>query len=576
MEEDVKSLSDYALIAWRRKFLILVPFVLVLAVTVLTVMLLPAVYHSKGTILIESQQIPQELIKTTVTTFADERIQVIKQRIMTSQQLFSIIKKFNLYKDVMNTRPRSEILDDMRNRIAIRRVSANVKNKRKGSSALIAFTVAFEHQAPGIAQKVANELVTLFLDENIKSRTARAAETTAFLQKEGDRLRSQIEVMEGQIATYKQENKGSLPDNLRINLKRVEDIRELLFNAERELSTLQEKQKLLTIDLDIVDSGSANSLNQQSPIAQLKQMQNQFVSLSARYGAEHPDVKSLQRKINIFQEEYGQIDDKSDLKNQIEIVQSEISALTQKYSTEHPDVKRLKRKVVSLESMLENSIEGKTSDTATVVNNDPEYLQAKARLESTQKNIKNLEESRVNLEKQMAELNALIDKTPQVERGLDALERDYGNTKSKYQEIKSKQLQAELSKSLEEDQKGERFTLLEPPSFPDKPIKPNRPKLFLLGLILAIASGIGLAGVAEALDGGIRGARALAAVTKMTPLITIPYITTKHDEAIRKRNLKIALIALAILGIVFILVVHFFYKPLDVLWFLILRKLNLA
>ena len=243
MEEDVKSLSDYLSIAWRRKFLILIPFVVVLAITVLTVLLLPAVYHSKGTILIESQQIPQELIKTTITSFADERIQVIKQRIMTSQQLLSIIKKFNLYSDEINKTARSEILDDMRNRIVIDRVSANVQNRRRGASALIAFTVAFEHQSPALAQKVANELVTLFLDENIRSRTAGAAETTAFLQKEGDRLKSQIEVMEEQIATYKQQNKGSLPDNLRINLQRIEEIKTLLFNTERELNVLKEKRK---------------------------------------------------------------------------------------------------------------------------------------------------------------------------------------------------------------------------------------------------------------------------------------------------------------------------------------------
>ena len=93
MEDDVKTVGDYVSIAWRRKFHILIPFFLVLMVTIPTVFLLPSVYKSTGTILIESQQIPTELIQSTVTSFADERIQVITQRIMTSQQLFGIIKK---------------------------------------------------------------------------------------------------------------------------------------------------------------------------------------------------------------------------------------------------------------------------------------------------------------------------------------------------------------------------------------------------------------------------------------------------------------------------------------------------
>ena len=62
MEEDVKTLKDYLWIAWRRKFHILIPLVLVLAATIATVFLLPPVYRSSGTILIESQQIPEELI----------------------------------------------------------------------------------------------------------------------------------------------------------------------------------------------------------------------------------------------------------------------------------------------------------------------------------------------------------------------------------------------------------------------------------------------------------------------------------------------------------------------------------
>lgn len=232
MEDDVKTLGDYISIAWRRKFHILIPFITVLSVTVAAVFLLPPVYKSTGTILIESQQIPEELIQSTVTSFADERIQVIKQRIMTSQQLLGIIRKFNLYEDEINSTPRSEILEDMRERIAIARVSANLSNKRRGASALIAFTVSFEHRYPGTAQKVANELVTLFLDENIRTRTARAEETSEFLKKESERLGAQIAEMEAQIANFKQENEGSLPESLRLNLERVATLSSVLMNSE--------------------------------------------------------------------------------------------------------------------------------------------------------------------------------------------------------------------------------------------------------------------------------------------------------------------------------------------------------
>ena len=585
MEDDVKTLGDYISIAWRRKFHILIPTILVLVVTVATVFLLPPVYKSTGTILIESQQIPSELIQSTVTTFADERIQVIKQRIMTSQQLFGIIRKFNLYADEINSTARSEILEDMRERIVIDRVSANLGNKRgRGNSALIAFTVSFEHTRAGVAQKVANELVTLFLDENIRSRTARAEETSGFLQKESERLGAQIAEMEAQIANYKQENEGMLPESLPVNLQRVVTLRSALLNSEVELNALTERKKLLQIDLDalqfnIATSGglSEEQLQQKS---ELQQLQNQFISLSARYGAEHPDVKAIQRQISAFEQEYGNLSDTAELESQRQIVRQEITDLTGKYSSEHPDVKRLERKLEGIDAMIEKSQQseqsGKSVEQPVVDGSNPELMQVKARLDSVDSGIKRIRKARIELEGQIAALDTRISRTPQVERGLDALERDYENTSRKYQEMKSKQLQAELSQSLEAEQKGERFTLLEPPLLPDKPVKPDRPKLFMLGLILSMVAGVGVAGVAESLDGGIRGSRALAFVTKMTPLATIPYIITRKDELIKKRNIRLFIAIVVILVIGAVSAVHFFYKPLDLLWFIVLRKLNLT
>jgi len=578
MEDDVKTLSDYLWIAWRRKFHILIPFVLILAATVATVMLLPPVYKSTGTILIESQQIPQELIQSTVTSFADERIQIIRQRIMTSQQLFSIIKKFDLYKDEINNTARSEILEDMRNRVSIDRVSANVNNRGRNSSALIAFTVSFEHEFAGTAQRVANELVTLFLDENIRSRTARAEETSEFLKKEGERLLAEIEGMEGRIASFKQENAGSLPESLRLNLERVLTMKTSLLKSAGDLNELIERKKFLLIDLDALksDTSITSGLNaeQLAQKQELVALQNQYISLSARYGSEHPDVKAIKKQISAFEGEFGNLSNADELREQEQQVKQEIVELTQKYSQEHPDVKKLERKLEGIAAMIAEFDEGKKDSKGATSN--PVLLQANARLESIEGSITRLTSARKELESQIGELETRIAKTPQVERGLDALERDYENTRRKYQEIKAKQLQAELSKSLEVEQKGERFTLLEPPLKPDRPVKPDRPKLFALGFILAMVGGIGVAGVAETLDGGIRGSRALASVTKLTPLVTIPYISTAKDHAKRKRNIRILLVAVGLLGIAFFVAVHFFYKPLDLLWFILLRKLNLT
>ncbi len=596
MEDDVKTLRDYLSIAWRRKFYIIIPFILVVMVTVATVLLLPPVYRSSGTILIESQQIPEELVQSAITSFADERIQVIQQRIMTSQQLMGVIKKYDLYKDLIRTTARSEILADMRERVSIERVSADLGKKRKNkASALIAFKVSFDHSSPRLAQKVASELVTLFLDENIRSRTVRAEETSDFLKVESDRLGAQIAEMEVRIANYKEENEGSLPQSMVISLQRSVALRSSLRNFDVELNALSERKQLLQIDLEgaqyKVATGSSGLSNEEVRLreeqlqqkGELQELQNRFISLSARYGAGHPDVKSAQRQINAFEQEYGNLSDIEELRVQRWEVQLEISDLTAKYSSQHPDVKRLERELEGIDAMIEKSGTSQKSSKTEAADEQPvsaapntELMQIQALLESVNRSIERIQEGRIDIEKQIAELDVKISRTPQVERGLDALERDYDNTRRKYQEMKSKQLQAELSQSLEQNQKGERFTLLEPPILPDSPVKPDRPKLFMLGMMLAMVGGLGVAGLAESVDGGIRGSRALASVTKMTPLVTIPYITTRKDEMIKKRNLRIFTAVTVILVFASIAAVHFFYKPLDLLWFIVLREFNLT
>lgn len=579
MEDNVKTLGDYVAIAWRRRFHILIPFVLILATTVATIMLMPPVYKSSGRILIESQQIPEKLIQSTVTSFAEERLQVIQQHIMTGQQLFEIIEKFGLYKDEMDKALRSELLADMRRRISIEHVSANVRNQRRGASALIAFTVSFEHGSAGVAQRVANELITQFLDENIRSRTARAEETSEFLAREGNRLKADIERMQEQIAQFKQENEGSLPETMLLNLERVVTLKAALVTSESDINQLNESRKLLEIELETIklqpNADTLPSAEDQALREELRTLQNQYISVSARYGSTHPDVKAAERQLEAFKSEYGTLDDIEDLETQREKIRLEMVELSKKYSDEHPNVKKKQRELESIEALIAEATAGSKINAAEDKTN-PLTLQAVAKIEAIDRNIRRIGKSQGEMQIQIDDLERRISKTPQVERGLVSLERDYENTRGKYQEIKAKQLQAELSKSLEEEQKGERFTLLEPPQQPDTPIKPNRPKLFALGLILSMMGGIGVAGAAEALDGGIRGSRTLASVTRMTPLVTIPYIATRQDEARRKRYIKFGVVAVILLGIGFVVAVHFFYKPLDLLWFIVLRKLNLA
>jgi len=160
MQSDYQlSLRDYIGIVRRRGVLIIAVFGGVFALAVVVAIMMPPVYQSTGTIMVESQQIPTDLVQATVTSYADERIEVIKQRVMTRDNLFRIAKKYELFADAGLTFTPSEAVDEMRSRISVELVNANVQARQR---ATIAFKVSFEHRRPDLAQRVANELVTLF------------------------------------------------------------------------------------------------------------------------------------------------------------------------------------------------------------------------------------------------------------------------------------------------------------------------------------------------------------------------------------------------------------------------------
>jgi succinoglycan biosynthesis transport protein ExoP len=220
----------------------------------IVVIVIPPVYQSTGTILVESQTIPTDLIPATAASLIDERIEVIRQRVMTRENLFKIIEKYKLYRDTTQAMTVSEKIDEMRKQIFIESIGANVKSRRRDQGT-IAFKLTFEHRKPEITQRVANDLVTLFLDENVKTRTERATETTEFLTQEADKLKAELEKVETQLAAYKQEHSKALPQHQQLHMEMLSRTETELKDVEREYKTAQEELRFLDLELSAAKAG---------------------------------------------------------------------------------------------------------------------------------------------------------------------------------------------------------------------------------------------------------------------------------------------------------------------------------
>ncbi|MEL7449125.1 MAG: hypothetical protein AAFN78_07945 [Pseudomonadota bacterium] len=512
-------------------------FLAVLVTGSAIVMLLPAQYRASATILIEQQQVPQDLVRTTVTGYAKQRIQVLAQRVMTSANLMDIIKRHDLYAKERRFEPREKILERMRDDIELEYISADVIDPRSNrlTSATIAFTLSIRNERPAVAFRVANELTSLFLSGNLKNRTEMAEETSRFLSEEAKRLELTIAELEEELATYRSENFDRLPEFSQTNLQLLDRTDREYALVESEINSLSEKVVMLETRLSQA-MAQANVRNYGdgargvllTPAQQAASLRAELAQALTRYTDDHPDVRRLQR---------------------------ELAALAEVSST-------------AVDDDGEEGLPDASESDAAVMNLAAALDVARIELAGRQERFATLQQIKDDYRER-------LNSSPQVEGRHRMLTRDYEAGVAKYREIKAKLLEANLAQALEVERKSERFTLIEPPVRPEEPEWPNRPALVLLSLVLALASALVYATVRGNLDRTVYGMRELRDYLPGNLILTVPPIVTAGDRQ-RARTRAIAwsggTMAAMLASAVF---VHLTVSPLGTLWLSLLRRMGL-
>lgn len=586
MEEEVKSLRDYLDILWRRKYWIAIPAIVLMIGTVVFTYSLPESFKSEGLILIESQEIPQDLIRTTVTSYADQRIEVIKQRLLTTNRIMQIVEKHNLYPEQRKNSPiTAPIVELFKNNVSVDIIQANVTDPASGRAkrASIAFTVSFMDQSPQKAQQVANELVTEFLNENARARTDRAEDTAQFLKLEGDRLQKEIQQKEKEIAEFRDQYSDSLPDMLDYNLTTVQNIQEEISSIQNQIMVQSDQMTTMGLQLSMIPKQATgtttNAAGQPSaPMVALQELRAQYRTMQSKYSANHPDLQRVKREIDALEAEVGvNASPREEVEMQLSSARSDLQTLKQRYAAEHPDVKSAEAEITRLEQRLADLPEENTNNETQTASGstNPVYIEVSAKIDATEREIGRLRERQADLREKLAEYENRVYQTNQVQRAYRDLTRDRENKLAKYQELRAKQLEAELAQTLETENKGENFTLIEPPQVSNTAEKPNRKKLIIMGFAGSIGAGVGLGLLVEILFGGVRGYTQISRIVGKPPIVVIPLIQTDHEKR-RKRRIIYSLIVLGIiLGLAAVILFHFFVMNLEVLWFKVLNKLSL-
>ena len=466
-------------------------------------------------------------------------------------------------------------------------ISADVIDPRSGrpTSATIAFEVSYTSRSADLAARVANELTTLYLNENLTNRTKLARDATDFLDGEGNRINTQIVDLEGKLATFKDKNYAKLPDLMQVNMQLLDRNEEELRAQEARLSSLEQQRVFLQAQLAQLKPNSTVYSETGERIVsssdRLKMLRSQLAAARAKYAPDHPDVVTLTREVSGMEADLGEKPDAiNDLRRELQQSQSQLDDARKRYTAEHPDRVRLEAMVKSLAGgSLTVAIAAGAGTASAMLDptdaDNPAYVQIQAQLSATDNDIESLNAQIAKLQTSIHSYESDVTGSPQVERQYHDLTRDLDNARLRYQEIRNKQGEARVAQSLESDQQGERFTLIDPPLPPEQPISPNRLLILAVGFILSLGVGVVLAWLRETTDGTVRGRDELLRIIGVAPLALVPQIITTQDLKAARRRTRLTLGSAAGSFCVALVLVHLFYRPLDVIWFSLMQRFGL-
>jgi uncharacterized protein involved in exopolysaccharide biosynthesis len=557
----------------RRLVWFLWPFISLTALAAIISYVLPNTYKSTATILILNQQIPSALVPSTVTTFAEERIQAINQEVTSRSRVLKLVEKYNLLPDKAKKLTTEDLVEAIRKRISFHTINAEV-NKQGGASPVqltIAFTLSYEDEDPKKAQAVTNEIVSFYLEKNLESREKVARGTTEFLSEQLKLEKTRMDDLQSRRAAYQKEHMEELPEYTALNMQKLERSYQRMSDIELQVRSLEEQRSVLKGNQAMLDPYSGGAASKVlTPAERLQQVQLDRAHVLSKYSASHPAVKADEQEIALLESE-GKTGRGNDLMmEQLRAAETKLTNLKSAYTEKHPEVQSTEREIKRIKDRLaESQNEKQASEKSSKISGAPTntaYITLQSELDKLSVSIASLQVEKKQLEKDTKNLLGKLQTMPQIAKEFTEMDLEYQTSRNNYNSIEQKLLAAKVSQGMEEEKKGESFQVVEPAFLPEKPDKPNRLAIMLVGTVLALGLSVGTAVLREFSDERIHDMEALQKISRLPVISMIPSIITEADVAARRRR-RMA-IGIAGIGCVIVLVlgVHFLYMDLNIMY----------
>lgn len=517
----------------RRKTSAALTFLGVLGLGLLLTHLIPSVYESRATFLVERDETSTEEFGESFSGYADRRIQVMRKRVFTKANLSALSNRFELFGQesyLADGQLREKPLAELAKRFDLKLLkikAADAKMRFQVESA-IAFEVSYRDGEPARAQRVLEYIIETFETANREDGSLAKDAASGLLSREEADLKASLSASEKRLRDFKQDHLYTLPDLTENNLRVLERTETEVFDTRQELRNKQERRVYLQAELSALKPHALNYDAVGNRILgapdRLKSLQAELAGKRARYSASHPDITRLEREIQSLEAEVGGFSSVPDteLANRIEFIRGERAQLVERYSPQHPSVQSLDSELRSLESALRSAQSQSSRVSRTDTPDNPAYIATKAQLEAVILDIAELQSRLSKLSSKFAEYERRVEQAPAVERQYNELDREYQQILAEYEQTRKKGFATKLAGSLEESGNLRGLSVLEPANLPESPKSPNRFVLLVGSFLLATWLALVVAYLREHSDDRIFTADQLEKRMGEGPLATIP------------------------------------------------------
>jgi polysaccharide biosynthesis transport protein len=500
--------------------------------------LLPKVYVSKSTLLID-QQVTPENYKGSTPVVQEDRLQIIAQQILNREKLSAIIDQLNLYPDATFRAEREIKIQKMQESIRIKLITADDLSGRKFyRPGTVAFTLSYEGPDRETVSHVADALANQFVEKNIQDREERASKTASVLQQSVDQLKAQVDMYSKKLSDFRRDHIGELPESKASNSEQIARLNTAIEQAESNIRVQQDKKAHLQGQLAGLDPGGSSGDEPASANLRVKQrrLRADLAVLRTKYSEKHPDVVRTRRQIEETDAKINAADSYARKTRQLEELKRKESRLKVSLGPEHPETLKVTEeiRVMNDEIRLAAPIVA-SSASSDVEPENPVHANLRMQLSTTEMELKSAIQMRDEMRRKIETLYRKNENASIFETEYNRLVQDYDAAVKKHTEVTNKLMDANISKTIEETQQIGNFVIIERAQIPDTPEKPKRGLIMLVGLFISMSLGIVSAIVMENFDQSVKTPRELQNLTKLPVLSVLPYILTDEEREKRAR-----------------------------------------